>query len=159
MKLFNKKITTLVWKRLTLLIKQPIFWAVTIFGNTFVLIGAILFHFIEKDQQENTITFLDSLNWAVGLVTTIGYGDIMPVTNMGKVLGIVLMIGGTVFLWSYMALLVGAIVAPEMNFFEREIKDIESGIEVIKKETQLDDRRIETLINKIDKLIALYEKK
>jgi hypothetical protein len=78
---------------------------------------------------------------------------------MGKVLGIVLMIGGTVFLWSYMALLVGAIVAPEMNFFEREIKDIESGIEVIKKETQLDDKRKDTLINKIDKLIALYEKK
>lgn len=139
--------------------KQPIFWAVTIFGNAFVLLGAILFHFIEKDQQDQTITFLDSLNWAVGLGTTIGYGDIMPVTNMGKILGIVLMIGGTVFLWSYMALLVGAIVAPEMNFFEREIKDIESGIEVIKKETQLDDKRIETLINKIDKLIALYEKK
>jgi voltage-gated potassium channel len=159
LKLFNKKITILLWKRIILLFKQPIFWAVTIFGNAFVLIGAILFHFIEKDQQENTITFLDSLNWAVGLVTTIGYGDIMPITSMGKVLGIVLMIGGTVFLWSYMALLVGAIVAPEMNFFEREIKDIESGIEVIKKETQLDDKRIDTLINKIDKLIALYEKK
>lgn len=40
----------------------------------------------------------DSLWWAVATITTVGYGDVTPITATGRVLGTFLMVGGTLVL-------------------------------------------------------------
>ena len=67
--------------------------------------------------------------WAVGMATTVGGGSIEPVTPTGKVLSIMMMMGGTLFLWSYMALFVGAFVNPELKLIEHEVADLQHEIE------------------------------
>ena len=52
---------------------------------------------LENDQgQSNTQIdgFATALWWAIVTVTTVGYGDITPVTLGGRALGVILMIGG-----------------------------------------------------------------
>lgn len=39
-------------------------------------------------------TFDDALWWAITTVTTVGYGDLSPVTGVGRVIAVVLMLGG-----------------------------------------------------------------
>ncbi|MCL2621657.1 MAG: ion transporter [Firmicutes bacterium] len=65
----------------------PILSAV-VFMLMFMLIGSILMYNVEKEANpDNYKNAFDALWWAVSTVTTVGYGDISPVTTMGKILG------------------------------------------------------------------------
>ena len=68
------------------------FFAVIMFG------GADLFHAFEYGINENVNTFFDSIWWAMVTITTVGYGDISPVTTGGRIVSMVLMMIGIGFL-------------------------------------------------------------
>lgn len=49
----------------------------------------------ERGSPEATIsTFGDALWWGLATITTVGYGDMYPVTGLGRLIAAVLMIGG-----------------------------------------------------------------
>jgi voltage-gated potassium channel len=56
-----------------------------------VLLGALLVRLLEPKTFDD---FGLSAWWAVETVTTVGYGDITPVTTQGRIVGTVLMITG-----------------------------------------------------------------
>lgn len=58
-----------------------------------VLIAAIVTS-VERGHESRLDSFPDALWWAIVTVTTVGYGDIVPVTQAGRALALVLMIGG-----------------------------------------------------------------
>lgn len=118
-----------VKKRVFSLVRTPFFWLITLWGNSCVAFGAAAFHYLEAGKNPGVHHFLDSLVWAVGIVTTVGGGDINPVTSSGKVLSILMMMGGALFLWSYMALFVGAFVDPELKYIEREVSELQHDME------------------------------
>jgi hypothetical protein len=113
-------------KRLRTLARTPLFWAITLWGNACVLGGAALFHHFESGVNPHVGGFIDSLGWSVGVATTVG-GPLGPVTLQGKVLAIVMMMGGALFLWSYMALFVGALVEPELERIERDVSGLRTA--------------------------------
>lgn len=122
--------------RLKRLLNQPVFWLVTFLGNGLVLLGAVSFYWAEAKVNPALQSFIDSLFWAVSTVTTVGYGSVVPVTFAGKVIGIGLMIFGTLFLWSYMALFVGAIISPDLTKLETEIRGLEEDLSQLQKLTE-----------------------
>ena len=53
-----------------------------------LLISSSLVYYIEHDAQPKVFTSIpDSLWWGVNAMTTVGYGDMHPITPLGKVLG------------------------------------------------------------------------
>jgi voltage-gated potassium channel len=56
-----------------------------------VFAGALLVRLLEPKTFDD---FGLSLWWAVETVTTVGYGDIVPVTPQGRIVGTVLMVAG-----------------------------------------------------------------
>jgi voltage-gated potassium channel len=49
----------------------------------------------ERGQPGTNIsTFADAVWWSITTVTTVGYGDLSPVTGRGKIIAVFLMIGG-----------------------------------------------------------------
>lgn len=59
------------------------------------LIGAFGFYHFERDAKpDRPITFADSVWWTLVTMTTIGYGDIFPVTAGGRLVAVVLMFVG-----------------------------------------------------------------
>jgi voltage-gated potassium channel len=59
-----------------------------------ILSGAVAFFSMEQGINDNVATFFDALWWAVVTSTTVGYGDIYPVTTAGRIVGMILMFFG-----------------------------------------------------------------
>ncbi|MFC5939832.1 ion channel [Corynebacterium choanae] len=68
----------------------------TAIGSTLmILVAALTIYDAEYGQPGSQIkSFGDALWWSIVTVTTVGYGDITPVTSFGRGVGVVLMIGG-----------------------------------------------------------------
>src|SRR6185436_15729726 len=100
------------------------------------------FHFFESGANPHLHSWIDTLFWTVATVTTVGYGDVNPVTIGGKVVGICMMIVGSLFLWSYTALFAGALISPDLKSVEEEVADLE-------KELELDEQVLKRLQRRI----------
>ena len=59
-----------------------------------VLISATLVMSAERGHNPGLDTFPDALWWSIATVTTVGYGDVVPVTQAGRAFAYMLMIGG-----------------------------------------------------------------
>lgn len=63
--------------------------AITLFVAFILLVfSSTLMYYLESDvQPENFASIGHSFWWAIATLTTVGYGDVYPITAMGKVLG------------------------------------------------------------------------
>ena len=111
---------------------------VTFISVAIIIIAGIAFSRIE-DQE-----FLQGVWWAITTVTTVGYGDLYPESNTGKILAVVVMIVGIGF--------VSILTANIASYFVE--KDIENKNQDVGNEdkNQLILERIEELSNKIDEI-------
>lgn len=69
-------------------------------GALLLLIAAVLFaatgmHYLEHDVQPDKFgTVPDAAWWAVATLTTVGYGDVAPITPLGRFFGGIVMVAG-----------------------------------------------------------------
>jgi voltage-gated potassium channel len=78
-----------------------------------VIAGGAAFAAIEKSQH---LSSWDGVWWAITTVTTVGYGDVVPHTTGGRVLGIVVMLVGI----GFVAILTAAAASRFMRQHEQE---------------------------------------
>ena len=70
-------------------------------------------YLIESPHEDAQITnLIDAFWWVTATVTTVGYGDVVPVTELGRVMGIALMFIGisiiATFISAFGAMLIGS---------------------------------------------------
>ncbi|UYN84719.1 MAG: potassium channel family protein [Microcella sp.] len=81
-----------------------------IYSVVFVYIIALATLQVERGADGATInTFGDALWWAIVTLTTVGYGDTYPVTDLGRGLATLLMAGGLVIIGTTSAIVVSYI--------------------------------------------------
>jgi voltage-gated potassium channel len=56
--------------------------------------ASLIFYSVEKGINPNVHNFFDAVWWAFISVTSVGYGDIYPVTTTGRIVAILLIIFG-----------------------------------------------------------------
>ena len=115
-------------KQLFKVVKNPIFLVLTLMGNTLLLISVTLFYFFERNSNPSVHTPFDALWWAVVTMTTVGYGDIAPLTIGGRIVAMALMLTGTVLFLSFIALLASAFIELEFAELESEVEDLKRDI-------------------------------
>lgn len=99
----------IIWK----LVSSIPFLTLSFFGNFIVFVFAIIIYFIEKDVNPKMLSFVDAVWWSFTTTSTVGYGDIVPVTILGKFVGILLMLIGVAIFAIYTALFARAIIDDE----------------------------------------------
>ncbi len=54
-----------------------------------IVIGSVVMYLVESPHPDSQInSMLDAVWWTVATSTTVGYGDIIPVTETGKIIAI-----------------------------------------------------------------------
>jgi voltage-gated potassium channel len=69
---------------------------ITLFaGAILLIIASSLMYYIERDAQPDQFSSIPAaLWWGVATLTTIGYGDIYPITGLGKIIGSIIAVMG-----------------------------------------------------------------
>ncbi len=62
-----------------------------------LMISSILFFYFEFGVNENVNTFDDAFWYLLVTITTVGYGDIYPMSTQGRILGFIIMATGIAF--------------------------------------------------------------
>jgi ABC-type phosphate transport system permease subunit len=81
-----------------------------------------LMYYIEHQTNEDFTSIMQGCWWAIVTITTIGYGDVVPHTWLGKIVGSVVLTLGIVFLALPMTIIVGKFSTVYEK--EKEKKDV-----------------------------------
>ena len=101
--------------------------AVCVLAGGYILISALIIFNVEPDSFGN---FFDAVYWATVSLTTVGYGDIYPVSTMGRIITMLSSILGI----AIVALPAGIITAGYMTELEKRTEKRESHKEKTDKE-------------------------
>jgi voltage-gated potassium channel Kch len=100
--------------------------------------SGIAIYLIESPHEDAQITnLIDAFWWVSATVTTVGYGDVVPVTDIGRIYGIVLMFVGISIIGTFIsalgAILIGSrlkkhetVEASTKSLIIKKINDIEN---------------------------------
>ncbi len=94
------------------------------------LSGATVFYLIELQSNPTLKSFGQAVWWVLVSITTVGYGDIVPVTSAGKFLGIILIFTGVALVSMFTATVSSIFVAQKLKE-ERGLKQISQTDHII----------------------------
>ena len=98
----------------------PHFLLLSVIGNGLVFLFAAFFYHVEHGVNPLVDERMDAIWWAFTTVTTVGFGDIVPTTFLGRLIGIALMLMGTSLFACYVALISEAFLAMELEKDKQE---------------------------------------
>ena len=89
-----------------------------------IVIGSFVIFSVESQHPDSQInSMLDAVWWTVATVTTVGYGDIVPVTDTGKIVAIFFMFFGIGVLAIFLSALGTQFYKRRFETEEREFTD------------------------------------
>lgn len=104
------------------------FITLAIFASIVIFVSAVLIYVMEANNPASPInTLFDALYWAIVTISTVGYGDVTPITDAGRVVAMIVIISGITVLAFTTSLIVSA-------FTEKldEIKEMKSIEDITK---------------------------
>ena len=106
--------------------------AFTILGFTagIILVGGFGLYFLDGHYRaQGTSGIVDTFWWALVTITTVGYGDVVPHSIWGRIIGLVIMLSGVVLVSLFTATIASI-------FVERKIKEGE-GLDLSKEKDHI----------------------
>jgi voltage-gated potassium channel len=140
------------FRRLLKFFTSPLFLYLAIIGNLALIIATLAFYYLERGANPSVQNFFDSFWWGVTTITTVGFGDVVPTTVGGRVIGIILMYSGTILFISFTGFLVHYWIGETV---EKEIAPLEEEVEE-EEEIQI---RILNILNDIKHRLDRLEKR
>lgn len=149
--LFMRVMSDIIWDVIKVL-RRNNFGMVLLSALVFVVVSGAIFSAIENTE------FAKGLWYALVTITTVGYGDVVPVTDHGKVFGAVLIMVGVVLFSLVTANISAFLIGSEQG---RTEKDILHYVKLVKDHLDAqnaeNDKQLKAMHHKIEHRLALME--
>jgi voltage-gated potassium channel len=96
-------------------------FAFSVLGVT-TLLGGITIFLVEAKVNPGLETMADGIWWSLVTVTTVGFGDITPVTPLGRIVGAVMMVGGMFTLALFAGIVGSSLVKGMLSIREEQFR-------------------------------------
>lgn len=117
-------------------------------ATAIILVGSTAIFLIESGHPDSQITtLLDALWSTVSTVTTVGYGDIVPITIAGKIMAIFFMLSGISILGVFLSVL-------GTRFYKQRFEKDEKEFTTVQKKNSLIEWRFWKKNKKLYKKIS-----
>ena len=100
-----------------------------------LVIGSFLFFLVEHGVNHEVPNYESAMWYAIISMTTVGYGDIVPVTGIGRLIGIILIFTGM----GYVSLVTATLAYSFIDYYRKESRKAAERVE-------------KTYLSKIDEL-------
>jgi voltage-gated potassium channel len=101
------------------------FITLAIFSSIVIFVSSVLIYVMEANNPDSPInTLFEAVYWSIVTISTVGYGDITPITNEGRVVAILVITAGIAVLAFTTSLVVSAFTEKLDEI--REVKTIEN---------------------------------
>ena len=119
-----------------------------------IILGSIIIFLVESPHENSQIkTMLDAVWWTVATVTTVGYGDIVLVSDEGRIIAMFFMFFGIGVIAIFLSVL-------GTNFynkqFQGEEKEITHGQDLILKKIEELEKNQKKIQEKLDELSTTW---
>ena len=126
-----------LFHRTTTIFKESKVAYLIAFSSGSIIIGAFAEFIVESPHPDSKITnFGDALWWAIVTVTTVGYGDVYPVTVEGKIIAAFLMVVGIGVLGIFISTFGAALIESRLRMKKSDsaVEDQSSNLEELKSD-------------------------
>ena len=127
------------------------FWLMTFLGNGIVFGAALLLFRLERGINPGLHTYLDAVYWGMATVTTVGYGDVSPVTTEGKILAMVLMVLGSTTWLAFTATFASIVLSSRLHRVEEEVGE---ALKEITHFERMESDHIRALMSELETILA-----
>jgi voltage-gated potassium channel len=95
--------------------------AFSVLGVT-TLLGGVSIYMVEVKINPTIESLVDGMWWALVTITTVGFGDITPVTLLGRIIGAVLMVAGMFTLALFAGIIGSSLVSGVLSIREEQFR-------------------------------------
>jgi voltage-gated potassium channel len=128
-------------------LRLPPLLRILLIAVSLILLFGWVIHFIEPN---NFTSLFDGIWWAIITTSTIGYGDFVPKTFLGKIVGIALIFIGAGFISTYFISLATSAISKQNHFVEGKLTFHGGGHIIIIGWNERSREIIQSIINNVD---------
>ncbi len=105
-----------------------------------LLVGTIVIFLIESPNENSEIkTMLDAVWWTAATVTTVGYGDVVPVTELGRIIGVAFMFVGIAILGIFISTIGASLIRTRLIHGKQDMTNDEQHEKIVKRIQELEE--------------------
>lgn len=102
-------------RSLLLSLRRPVMIYLTSLSFTLITVFSAAFYLAEHETNEKVASFFESLYFTTTVMTGVGLGDIVPVTMIGRMIAMAMMLAGTAIFVAFTATLSALILDIELQ--------------------------------------------
>lgn len=105
-----------------------------------LLVGTIVIFLIESPNENSEIkTMLDAVWWTAATVTTVGYGDVVPISDIGRIIGVIFMFTGISILGIFISTIGASLIRTRLIHGKQDMTNKEQHEKIMKRIQMLEE--------------------